>query len=630
MIMNPADNRIFNGREFVAELKQALQSSDYWDPGTYMKHDGSYLRADRRNENMSLTINVRNNYQSVEVMLMQSSGNELKEHVFSIDGHRTPEELLVDLHEQIQSWKGLTQAPNSIEYDDSRRPDVPPLQETPAAATVYGQPAAPVAEPETEPNPPPAGKAVDRDADAPPQPDTAPAEPATLPVTDLKYKAPPDGIAHRYICANGQYLAAENGTTVVFTDSGKKISTAKTDAQTVKDMLEVAKAKGWDSIKLSGSREFKSMMYVAAESQGIRTRGYAPTPADLALVEKLRAEQSLNSIEAAMPKPAHSTAPQPAGSTASVVNQASAPKADTRPESPPAMTAGERIIAHGAAPYQNQPDKQMSYFVRLEQDGRERTVWGAGLPEALHQSGADVGDRIALRNLGHQPVEIEVPVHDEAGKVVGHEHKSVTRNVWQMDVVASRDGITAAADQDRSRTAEPEPEQPDRTALSAADRMVARSQMPDIGQINVSARADQDIDVPLQSIGADSIPPTVAKSAAELKTAALETSYAAAKDHYMVKADKLSKSAKAKLAFYERSTLDVIRAVTGDTRTEALRNFYENTAAKMHGSKLDLPHPMQIPSPEQSATRDAGQPKTQTVQTAESAPRGQDEPEMER
>lgn len=618
-------------------------------------------------------------------------------------------------HQEPAQMADTTQAEipataNSIEYDDSRRPDLPPLQAAPAAS-VSGQTAAPVAEPaspaaryheslfrhfevgdgdhidvyptaaaarlaadergsrsytgqtfdgetirfdkqadgwaapvaEAAPSASPTDRtAATADAGSAPEqldePRPAPERTTAAPVTDLKYKAPPDGIAHRYICANGQYLAAENGTTVVFTDSGKKISTAKTDAQTVKDMLEVAKAKGWDSIKLSGSHEFKSMMYVAAESQGIRTRGYAPTPADLALVEKLRAEQSLNSIEAAVPEPAHRTAPQPAGPTATAGNRASVPKAGTRPESPPAAPAGERITAHGAAPYQNQPDKQMSYFVRLEQDGRERTVWGAGLPEALRQSGADVGDRIALHNLGRRPVEIEVPVHDGAGKVVGHEHKSVTRNVWQMEVVASRDGITteaaSAADQDRRRTAEPEPEQPDRAALSAADRMVVRSRVPDVEPVNTSANtsvpAGQDGDAPLPSIGTERIPPQAAKSAAELKSAALETSYAAAKDHYMAKADKLSQSAKAKLAFYERSTLDVIRAVTGDTRTEALRNFYENTAAKMRGSKLDLPHPMQIPSPDQSATRDAGQPKAQTLQTAEPVSRGQDEPEIER
>ena len=482
-------------------------------------------------------------------------------------------------------------------------------------------------------------------ADYAEQPDVLPPPERPAPVTDLKYKAPPDGIAHRYICANGQYLAAENGTTVMFTDSGKKISTAKTDAQTVKDMLEVAKAKGWDSIKLSGSPEFKSMMYVAAESQGIRTRGYTPTPADLALVEKLRAEQSLNSIEAAMPQPVHTTAPTAAPvQPATAAAQAAKPTAEatvTAQTDAPVAVAGERIIAHGAAPYQNQPDKQMSYFVRLEADGRERTVWGAGLPDALRQSGADVGDRIELHNLGKQPVEIEVPVHNSDGKVVGHEQKSVTRNVWQMDVVTPQSAMrpeaapAAEADTGRESSADTVAEQPDRAALSAADRMVAQSQLPDAGQVNVSVRADNDVDIPLQSIGDNSVPAGVAKSAGELKTAALDVSFQAAKDNYMAKAEKLSKSAKAKLAFYERNTLDVIRDVQGDTRTEALRNFYENTAQRMRGSKLDLPHPMQIPSPGQApaVARDAG--RNSLVQpTAAQSGRGQqeqpDEPEMDR
>lgn len=506
----------------------------------------------------------------------------------------------------------------------------------------------PVAEPVTAQTASAADRTADTAAgtDYAERPDTlSPPPERTAPVTDLKYKAPPDGIAHRYICANGQYLAAENGTTVMFTDSGKKISTAKTDAQTVKDMLEVAKAKGWDSIKLSGSPEFKSMMYVAAESQGIRTRGYTPTPADLALVEKLRAEQSLNSIEAAMPQPVHTTAPtaapvQPATAAAQAAKPTAEATATAQTDAPVAV-AGERIIAHGAAPYQNQPDKQMSYFVRLEANGRERTVWGAGLPDALRQSGADVGDRIELHNLGKQLVEIEVPVHNSDGKVVGHEQKSVTRNVWQMDVVTPQTAMrpeaapATEADKDREPSADTVAEQPDRAALSVADRMVAQSQLPDAGQVNVSVRADNDVDIPLQSIGDNSVPAGVAKSAGELKTAALDVSFQAAKDNYMAKAEKLSKSAKAKLAFYERNTLDVIRDVQGDTRTEALRNFYENTAQRMRGSKLDLPHPMQIPSPEQApaAARDAGR-STLAQSTATQSGRGQqeqqDEPEMDR
>ena len=85
----------------------------------------------------------------------------------------------------------------------------------------------------------------------------------------------------------------------MFTDKGNKLTTAKSDLQTVKDMLEVAKHKGWDSIKIKGSKEFKSLMFVMAESQGIRTSGYSPKPEDLAMVERLRQEYALNGIETA-------------------------------------------------------------------------------------------------------------------------------------------------------------------------------------------------------------------------------------------------------------------------------------------------------------------------------------------
>ena len=118
------------------------------------------------------------------------------------------------------------------------------------------------------------------------------------PILDLAYERPPKNLQSRYIVAeNGQYLSADNHTTVLFEDKGNALKTAKSDNQTIQDMLEVAKAKGWDSIKISGSPEFKAMMYVAAESQGIKTTGYKPTPADLTLLAKLREDRALNGIQ---------------------------------------------------------------------------------------------------------------------------------------------------------------------------------------------------------------------------------------------------------------------------------------------------------------------------------------------
>ena len=50
---------------------------------------------------------------------------------------------------------------------------------------------------------------------------------------------------------------------------------------------------------------------------------------------------------------------------------------------------------------------------------------------------------------------------------------------------------------------------------------------------------------------------------------------------------------------YERGVMDSIRGLEGDVRTKALRNYYEHTAKNMHGTKLELPDPIQIPSPTQ-------------------------------
>lgn len=185
---------------------------------------------------------------------------------------------------------------NGIEYGGFQREIRQPEKQPESQSEPQTEPATkPV-----QPTPPTAEKVQPA-----PQPDVEEPElprPETLehpqPILDLAYEKPPKHLQSRYIVAeNGQYLSADNHTTVLFEDKGNALKTAKSDQQTIQDMLEVAKAKGWDSIKISGSPEFKSMMYVAAESQGIKTTGYKPTPADLAMVEKLREDRSLNGIQ---------------------------------------------------------------------------------------------------------------------------------------------------------------------------------------------------------------------------------------------------------------------------------------------------------------------------------------------
>ena len=104
----------------------------------------------------------------------------------------------------------------------------------------------------------------------------------------------------------------------------------------------------------------------------------------------------------------------------------------------------------------------------------------------------------------------------------------------------------------------------------------------------------------MQAIGQGEIRSEAAAAAAQMKAAALQTGYESAKSVYTRKAEKLSKPNKQLLAFHERSMMDTISGLKGDARTLALKNYYEHTAEKMSGSKLNLPKPMQIPAQAQS------------------------------
>lgn len=316
-------------------------------------------------------------------------------------------------------------------------------------------------------------------------------------VLDLQYRIP-DNIKTRYHSVGGKFYSVSDHKTVLFEDKGKELKTALSDPQTVKDMLEVVKAKGWDSIKLSGSKDFRQAMFIEAAAQGIRTSGYNPTAADLQRVEALR----------------------------------------------------ERYAQNGITPEMVREQERRQPEVEKEQPRQE--------PHKQTEQGNS---------------------QSETGKPTQQLKPEVER-------------------EERIHT------QPDAAMLSAADRLKAQSTLPSDRTINASPRADTDIDVPVHSIGREEVPAEVVHQTDDMKAAALNTGFVAAKDHYMQKAQKLSKPNQKKLAMYERGVMDSIRGLEGDVRTKALRNYYEHTAQNMHGTKLKLPDPIQIPSPEQVRQND--------------------------
>ncbi|WP_421416794.1 BID domain-containing protein, partial [Agrobacterium tumefaciens] len=66
-----------------------------------------------------------------------------------------------------------------------------------------------------------------------------------------------------------------------------------------------------------------------------------------------------------------------------------------------------RLVDHGVAPYEHNPQSRDSYFVTLENDkGDQRTVWGVDLKRAMRDASPKIGDRISLQHEGATPVTL--------------------------------------------------------------------------------------------------------------------------------------------------------------------------------------------------------------------------------
>lgn len=101
--------------------------------------------------------------------------------------------------------------------------------------------------------------------------------------------------------------------------------------------------------------------------------------------------------------------------------------------------AGE-LVDHGSAKYKNNEKNEDNYFVKVKSEkGNEKTIWGVDLARAMKESGARVGERIELENLGRKPVTIEKMVIDDHGKE-SIKKIDTHRNEWEVRAEAIRTG----------------------------------------------------------------------------------------------------------------------------------------------------------------------------------------------
>lgn len=220
---------------------------------------------------------------------------------------------------------------------------------------------------------------------------------------------------------DSKYFHRDNQNRVAFVDRDQKlVSNAEADSFVAKSMVKLAEAKGWDSIKVTGTKEFRQAVWMEAQLRGLNVAGYKPHETDLAMLAERKEAQLTNAIE--------QTSRTPAG-------QQTASPAEQGGEATEAPARGEKLVTHGAAPYMNKAGEKSSYFVTtVDEAGNQKTTWGIDLGRAMSESGAVQGDYVKLQNLGSRTVMVDANVRDEDGKIVGVEPKEVQRNEWSVEV----------------------------------------------------------------------------------------------------------------------------------------------------------------------------------------------------
>jgi hypothetical protein len=315
---------------------------------------------------------------------------------------------------------------------------------------------------------------------------------AAIPATSAPRSAPldtrtvPEDVRERFV-RMGRYYYFPGGN-VAFEDKGKKVVTRSENTEVVRSLVEIAQARGWQDITVSGTERFRREAWRQATYAGLIVRGYQPTEQDkrqfvrdLAkarspqdppepLIDPPRAVAAPPYRE--MPAPAaaareaapamspqsqmpfergadpqreqpvkasdhrgvraHHADPTPAQSTSVPEEARSEARRGTRGGSQRSRVYAGRLIEHGEARYKFRDDNEQSYFVRLETANGPKDLWGVDFPRALNQAGVKEGDLIEVELKGRKSVAVKRPARDAQGRVLGEEEVPAHRNDWDV------------------------------------------------------------------------------------------------------------------------------------------------------------------------------------------------------
>jgi hypothetical protein len=106
-----------------------------------------------------------------------------------------------------------------------------------------------------------------------------------------------------------EYRFRGDTSRVAFTESTFRLATDTNSPSVARSMVDVAEARNWKALRVSGNEDFKRMVWLEASVRGVKTLGYEPNPGDLEVLKREREARLVNRIEPARDVGATATAP---------------------------------------------------------------------------------------------------------------------------------------------------------------------------------------------------------------------------------------------------------------------------------------------------------------------------------
>jgi Large polyvalent protein-associated domain 7 len=214
-----------------------------------------------------------------------------------------------------------------------------------------------------------------------------------------------------------------------FSEEGRALSTKHDSEVVVRGMVDAAQARGWNSINVEGSEEFRRRVWMEASLRQMEVRGYKAS------------EQEHKDLDALLRRRQQEN-PDVGGRINPNAEERSGGAARTREQE------NERVVDFGRAPYKFDRTETQSFFVTLQNaDRQERTVWGKDLERALAENQVAKGDVIKLSLEKKTEIEVNANVKDSENHVVGTQRIDAHRNTWRVEKIESQERQTSTSTQ---------------------------------------------------------------------------------------------------------------------------------------------------------------------------------------